>query len=78
MRGVFSLLEVKGIAEEIVNRLVERSNQLGEGRSVGTIGFIDDNGYISGYNKMINGGLSGLHYRMLLSEVSKNNYCSLL
>ena len=72
------MYEVKGIAEEIVNRLVERSNQLGEGRSVGTIGFIDENGYIANYNKIIDGGLSGLPYRMLLSEVSPKNQCSLV
>ena len=70
--------EIKGIAEEIVNRLVERSKQLGEGRSVGTIAYLDKNGYISSYNKIINGGLSGLPYRLLLSEVSKKKYCSLL
>ena len=70
--------EVKGIAQEIVNRLVERSNQLGEGRSVGAIAFVDDNGYVSSYNKIINGGLSGLPYRILLSEVSRTKYCSLL
>ena len=70
--------EVKGIAEEIVNRLVERSNELGEGRSVGTIAYLDDQGYISSYNKIINGGLSGLPYRLLLSEISQKNYCSLL
>lgn len=70
--------EVKGIAEEIVNRLVVRSNELGEGRSVGTIAYLDEKGYISSYNKIINGGLSGLPYRLLLSEISKKNYCSLL
>jgi len=72
------LQEVKGIAEEIVNRLVERSNQLGEGRSVGTIAYLDKDGYISSYNKIINGGLSGLPYRLLLSEVSEKKCCSLL
>lgn len=78
MRGVLSLIEIKGIAKKIVEELVDRSNQLGEGRSVGTIGFVDDNGYIAGYNKIIDGGLSGLPYRKLLSNVSKNKYCSLM
>ena len=72
------MLEVKGIADGIVNKLVKRSKKLGEGRSVGTIGFINDSGYITTCSKIINGGLSGLPYRMLLSEISGEENCSLL
>ena len=71
-------MEIKGIAEGIVDKLVLRSNQLGEGRSVGTIGFIDDEGYIASCSKIIDGGLSGLPYRMLLSEIAGERDCSLL
>jgi hypothetical protein len=72
------LLEVKGIAEVIVDKLVKRSNQLGEGRAVGTVGFVDESGYISTCSEIIDGGLSGLPYRMLLSAISSSKNCSLL
>ncbi|MFW6230120.1 MAG: peptidase S7, partial [Halanaerobium sp.] len=72
------MLEIKGIAQEIVNRLVERSNKLGEGRSVGTIGFVDESGIITRYSNIIDGGLSGLPYRMLLSDLTDNKNVSLL
>ncbi|MGM0410657.1 MAG: peptidase S7 [Bacillota bacterium] len=72
------MYEIKGIAKEIVKRLVEKSNHLGEGRSVGTIAFLDDKNYISSYNKIISGGLSGLPYRLLLSDLTTDNDCSLI
>jgi len=72
------LPEIKGIARDLVQILTEKSNELGQGRSVGTIGFLDENGYISKHSRIVNGGLSGLPYRQLLSGVAENNTGPLL
>ncbi|MDI3546655.1 MAG: hypothetical protein PWR10_307 [Halanaerobiales bacterium] len=61
--------KIKGISKKIVDKLVVRSNQLGQGRPVGVIGFIDQQGYVSKYGRVIDGGLSGLPFRKLLSGV---------
>lgn len=60
-------MEIKGISKELVDVILKRSNLLGQGRSVGTIGYIDEKGYISKYSKIIDGGLSGLPFRKLLA-----------
>ncbi|ACL69483.1 hypothetical protein [Halothermothrix orenii] len=62
-------MKVKGISRDIVNNLLERGNQLGQGRSVGTIGFVDNNGFITGCGKIVDGGVSGLPFRKLLRTV---------
>ncbi|MEJ6951021.1 peptidase S7 [Natronospora cellulosivora (SeqCode)] len=69
---------IKGIAKEIVDRLEKRSVNLGQGRNVGVIAFIDEDKYISKYAKIVDGGLSGLPYRKLLATVVGCNSGSLL
>jgi len=71
-------LKINGIFEGIINVLVERGNTLGQGRSVGTIGFVDSNNCISAYSEIVDGGLSGLPYRKLLSRLVKRKNISLL
>lgn len=71
-------MKVKGISREIVNLLLKRSNKLGQGRTVGVIGFISKQGYISEYGKIIDGGLSGLPFRRLLGGVMEQKRVSLL
>ncbi|MFW6271015.1 MAG: peptidase S7, partial [Bacillota bacterium] len=56
----------------------ERANELGQGRDVGTIGFIDDKGYIVSCTEIINGGASGLPYRLMLSKITEQKNISLL
>ncbi len=69
---------IKGIAKDIVMKVEERSNKLGQGRNVGLIGFIDEEGYVSSHGSIIDGGLSGLPLRILLSTVIDNHTGSLL
>ena len=70
--------EIIGISETIVNKLIKRANSLGQGRSVGTIGFVDSEGYISGFSEIINGGTSGIPFRILLSGITGKKHLSLL
>ncbi len=70
--------EIKGISEKIVNKMVQRANKLGQGRSVGTIGFVNKNGYIYKSTKIINGGTSGVPFRLLLAEVTDGDHFSFL
>lgn len=69
---------IKGIAKDIVMKVEERSNKLGQGRNVGLIGFTDEEGYVSSHGSIIDGGLSGLPLRILLSTVIDNQTGSLL
>ncbi|MFP4661500.1 MAG: peptidase S7 [Halanaerobiales bacterium] len=60
---------IKGIARKIVKKVEERNSKLGQGRSIGLIGFVDKDGYISSHGGMVDGGLSGVPFRKLLSTV---------
>ncbi|MTI60776.1 MAG: peptidase S7 [Firmicutes bacterium] len=71
-------MKIKGIARELIDCLVDRSNKLGQGRSIGLLAFIDKQGYISTYSDMVDGGLAGLPFRMMLSAVLNNTTGSLL
>jgi len=71
-------MKVKGIAAFIVERLVDRSNHLSQGRSAGAIGFINPEGYIDSMTEIVNGGISGLPYRQMLSKVAKTEGEALL
>lgn len=61
-------MKIQGIAQSIVDRLVNRSNELGQGRGVGAIGVIDDEGYITACSEGVDGGISGIPYRQLLDQ----------
>lgn len=71
-------LKIKGIARKLIDCLVARSNKLGQGRSIGLLAFIDKQGYISTYSEMVDGGLAGLPFRMMLSAVLNDTTGSLL
>lgn len=62
-------MQVKGIAKSIADKLVNRSIELSQGRPAGALGLINQDGYIDALSEIVNGGLSGLPYRQLLSKV---------
>ena len=71
-------MEITGIARPLVEKMVNQSNRLGQGRKVGTIGYIDEEGVISTYSEIIDGGVSGIPHRIMLSEISHQENASLL
>ncbi|WP_027339993.1 hypothetical protein [Halonatronum saccharophilum] len=71
-------MKVKGIGKFVVDRLVERSNHLSQGRPAGAIGFLNDEGYIDALTDLVDGGISGLPYRKMLSKLVKVEGESLL
>ncbi|MCK8825862.1 peptidase S7 [Fuchsiella alkaliacetigena] len=62
-------MQVKGIAKSIVDKLVDRTVELSQGRAVGTIGLVNEEGYIDSISPLTDGGVSGLSYRKMLSKV---------
>ncbi len=71
-------LKIKGISDNIVNQLINRANKLGQGRSAGTIGFVNKSGYITQKSRIVNGGTSGVPFRLLLSAITEEKYSSFL
>jgi hypothetical protein len=71
-------LQIKGISRGIVDKLVQKTMELGQGRNTGCIGFIDRDGIISSCTALVNGGLSGVPLRMLLNKVVPMKNRSLL
>lgn len=71
-------MQIKGISREIVDQLVHKTLELGQGRNAGCIGFIDEDGLISSSTPLVNGGLSGVPLRMLLNKVVPMRNRSLL
>ncbi len=71
-------MQIKGISRGIVDKLVQRTMELGQGRNAGCIGFIDGDGIISSCTALVNGGLSGVPLRMLLNKVVPMKNRSLL
>jgi len=69
---------IQGISKLVVEKLVNRSNKLSQGRPVGAIGYVDEEGIISSYNKLTDGGVSGLPFRKLLKNISAHDKASLL
>ncbi len=62
-------MKINGIAQSIVDRLVEQSNEIGQGRGVGAIGMISQDGNIDALSPIENGGISGVPFRRLLSKM---------
>lgn len=62
-------MKVQGIAESIVNRLVERSNQIGQGRGVGGIGLVNQSGCIDALSPIEDAGVSGIPFRKVLAQL---------
>lgn len=71
-------MKVKGISHDLIDTMVQRGNQLGQGRQVGTIGFINEEGVIDCYNEIIDGGVSGLPHRHMLQKISHRDKASLI
>lgn len=61
--------KVNGIAEEIIDVLVDRSNLLRQGRSVGAFGLVNEEGCVDRLSAIVDGGINGLPFRQLLSKV---------
>lgn len=71
-------MQIKGIAQSIVDSLVKQTLELGQGRNVGCIGFINESGYVNDTTQFVEGGLSGIPLRMLLNKLVSMNHLSLL
>ncbi|WP_227766703.1 hypothetical protein [Zhaonella formicivorans] len=71
-------MRIKGIARYIVDSMVKRTSELSQGRNVGCFGFVDEQGYISACSEMVDGGLSGIPLRILLSKLVDIKHNSLL
>ncbi len=71
-------MKIKGIASFIVDKMVEKSNNLSQGRSVGAIGFVNEDGYIDAVSELVDGGISGIPHRLMLSKVVQTEGESLL
>ena len=69
---------IQGISTQVVEKLVSRGNLLSQGRPVGAIGYVDSEGVISSYNRLTDGGVSGLPFRQLLEDISHHSHVSLL
>lgn len=62
-------MKVQGIAESIVDHLVKRSNQIGQGRGVGGIGLVNAKGYIDALSPIEDAGVSGIPFRKVLAQL---------
>ena len=62
-------MKVQGIAESIVNHLVKRSNQIGQGRGLGAIGLVNQSGYIDALSPIEDAGVSGIPFRKILAQL---------
>lgn len=62
-------MQIKGIAKYIVDKMVKRTGELSQGRNVGALGFVDEQGFISSCSHVVDGGLSGIPLRILLSKL---------
>ncbi|MEW6623288.1 MAG: peptidase S7 [Bacillota bacterium] len=69
---------VNGIASELTQNLVARTMQLSQGRNCGCFGFINDQGNVDEATDIVDGGLSGLPLRTLLSKITSMQGKSLL
>lgn len=64
------MLKIKGISQELVDALVERTNSLSQGRNAGCIGFVNGDGVIDEACEIVDGGISGLPLRQLLDKIT--------
>jgi hypothetical protein len=71
-------MRVKGICREIVDKMVQRTRDLSQGRNVGSIGIIDAKGYLSSMVEPVDGGLGGIPFRSLLDKVADMNEKSIV
>ncbi|HEX3032234.1 MAG TPA: peptidase S7 [Bacillota bacterium] len=61
--------KINGISRSIVDRLLERTNSLSQGRNAGCIGLINKDRIIDSVTPIVDGGISGLPLRQLLNKV---------
>ncbi len=71
-------MNIKGIARPLVDVLVDRTLQLSQGRNAGCIGFLDEEGVVSTHTEIVDGGLSGIPLRILLSKMTSMEGASLI
>lgn len=71
-------MNVKGIAKPLVNALVDRTLHLSQGRNAGCIGFLDEEGIVATHTEIVDGGLSGIPLRILLSKMTSMEGKSLI
>ncbi|GAW31782.1 peptidase S7 [Carboxydocella sp. JDF658] len=62
-------MKVQGIAKAIVDKLLETSNRLGQGRNCGVFGLVNEQGIIDCITPLVEGGISGLPLRQLLKYI---------
>lgn len=71
-------MHIRGIARYIVDRMVSRTRELSQGRNVGSIGLVNEEGHISHMTPMVDGGLGGIPLRSLLAKITRMEHRSLI
>lgn len=66
----YNMTEVRGIADYIVNKLVDTTREISQGRNVGCFGFVNDQGIVDRITPVPEGGLSGIPLRKLLGHIT--------
>ncbi|MBU7005470.1 peptidase S7 [Phosphitispora fastidiosa] len=64
------MTEVKSIAHYIVNKLVDTTREISQGRNAGCFGFVNDQGIVDRITPVAEGGLSGIPLRKLLGHIT--------
>ncbi len=70
--------KIRSINKHIVERLVQETLDLGQGRGAAAIGFTDRQGRINSATESVSGGVSGLPLRRLIGLVAEFTGCPLL
>ncbi len=63
-------MKVNGIARFIVDNLVKITREISQGRNAGCFGFVNGQNIVDRITPIVKGGLSGLPFRKLLSNVT--------
>ncbi len=67
------MTEVKGIAGYIVNKMVNITREISQGRNAGCFGFVNDRGMVDRITPVAAGGISGIPIRKLLGHITDMN-----
>ncbi len=71
-------MKIRAIAESLVNDLIKRSNELGQGRKTAAIGYADKDGVVNRHSSFIEGGVSGIPHRVMMGKIDPREHASLL
>jgi hypothetical protein len=63
-------MQIKGVYRSIVEDLKNRTVELSQGRAVGCMGFVNEEGYIALRAEIVDGGVTSLPLRKILSTVT--------